>query len=115
MGHVNVIWQGDANRAALALLPHASSPPCVVNVTGPAALSVRVLAAEFGRRFGRAPIFEGSEAPDALLTNTSRMQSLLGAPAMTIDTMIDWTAAWVRSSMPVLGAETHFSARDGRF
>src|SRR3569623_380378 len=32
MGHVNVIWQGAANRAALALLEHASSPPLVVNV-----------------------------------------------------------------------------------
>ena len=44
MGYVNLIWQGDANRAALALLPHASNPPLVMNVTGPATLSVRDLA-----------------------------------------------------------------------
>src|SRR6185503_16421184 len=39
MGHVNVIWQGDANRAALELLPHASTPPLVVNVSGAETLS----------------------------------------------------------------------------
>ena len=59
MGSVNVIWQGDANRAALELLPFASSPPCVVNVTGHETLSVRRLAHEIAERVGRMPRIMG--------------------------------------------------------
>ena len=115
MGYVNVIWQGDANRAALELLPHASNPPLIVNVTGPATLSVRDLAAALGARLGREPVFEGTEAPDALLSNTSKMCALLGAPEIDLDTMLDWTADWVRHERPRLGGGTHFESRDGQF
>lgn len=115
MGHVNVIWQGDANRAALELLPHASKPPLVVNITGPATLSVRDIATSLGERLGRAPRFEGTEAPDALLSNTDRMRSLLGEPETTLGTMLDWVAEWVNGGRPLLGKATHFEARDGKF
>jgi nucleoside-diphosphate-sugar epimerase len=115
MGHVNVIWQGDANRAALELLPHASNPPLTVNVTGPTTLRVRDLAVALGTRLGREPIFEGAEAPDALLSNTSRMRALLGDPEVDVDTMLDWTADWVRRERPLLGSATHFESRDGQF
>jgi nucleoside-diphosphate-sugar epimerase len=115
MGHVNVIWQGDANRMALELLPHASSPPLIVNVTGTATLSVRELAAALGARLGREPRFEGAEAADALLSNTERMRSLLGEPEMDIGTLLDWVADWVKRERPLLGSATHFEARDGQF
>jgi nucleoside-diphosphate-sugar epimerase len=115
MGHVNVIWQGDANRMALELLPHASSPPLIVNVTGTATLSVRELAAALGARLGREPRFEGAEAADALLSNTERMRSLLGEPETDIDTLLDWVADWVKRERPLLGSATHFEARDGQF
>jgi nucleoside-diphosphate-sugar epimerase len=115
MGHVNVIWQGDANRAALELLPHASSPPLVVNVTGPAALTVRELARALGARLGHEPRFEGVEAPDALLSNTERMRTLLGDPGTDLETMLDWAADWVRRERPLLGGATHFESRDGQF
>jgi nucleoside-diphosphate-sugar epimerase len=115
MGHVNVIWQGDANRAALELLPHASNPPLVVNVTGAATLSVRELAAQLGRRLGREPRFEGIEAPDALVSSTEKMRTLLGQPETPLDTMLDWVADWVREKRPILGKATHFEARDGKF
>jgi nucleoside-diphosphate-sugar epimerase len=115
MGYVNVIWQGDANRAALELLPHAASPPLIVNVSGPATLRSRDLAIALCTRLGREPVFEGAEAPDALLSNTVRMRALLGDPQVGLDTMLDWTADWVRRERPLLGSSTHFEARDGQF
>ncbi len=115
MGHVNVIWQGDANRAALELLPHASNPPLVLNVTGPDTLSVREIAAALGARLGREPLFEGTETHDALLSNTTAMRALLGEPETSLGTMLDWVAAWVKGERPLLGKATHFEARDGKF
>jgi nucleoside-diphosphate-sugar epimerase len=115
MGYVNVVWQGDANCAALELLTHASSPATTINVTGPAALSVRELAMQLGRRLGRQPRFTGAEADTALLSNTERMQQMLGAPEMPLDTMLDLVAEWVGGGKPVLEKPTHFEARDGIF
>jgi nucleoside-diphosphate-sugar epimerase len=115
MGHVNVIWQGDANRAALELLPRASSPPLIVNVTGTATLAVRDIATALGARLGRKPIFEGVEAADALLSNTGKMRAMLGDPRTSVDTMLDWVADWVKRERPLLGSATHFEARDGQF
>jgi nucleoside-diphosphate-sugar epimerase len=115
MGHVNVIWQRDANCAALELLPHASTPPLVVNVTGTQSLSVRRVATAFGRRLDKQPHFEGREANDALLSDTTRMVSYVGAPAMPLETMLDWVAEWVRDGRPLLGKTTHFETRDGRY
>jgi nucleoside-diphosphate-sugar epimerase len=115
MGRVNVIWQRDANRAALELLPLAASPPLVVNVTGTETLAVRDIAARLGTRLGIEPRFEGAEASDALLSDTTRMRQLLGPPEMPLDLMLDWVAAWVRDGRPLLGKPTHFTARDGVF
>jgi nucleoside-diphosphate-sugar epimerase len=115
MGHVNVIWQGDANRAALELLPIAASPPVIVNVSGAETLSVRSLATELGKRLDRQPRFEGIEAPDAWLSDTSFFRSTLAATEMPLDIMLDWVAEWVREERPVLGKPTRFEARDGAF
>jgi len=115
MGHVNVIWQGDANRAAIEMLPVASSPPLVLNVSGGETLSVRALASELGSRLGKTPTCTGEEAPDALLTNTTLFRSLLAAPQTTTDTLLDWVADWVRGQRPLLGKPTHFETRTGAF
>ena len=115
MGYVNVIWQGDANRIALEMLPLATTPPFVLNVTGRDTLSVRTLAIELGNRLNKKPDFDGAEAPDALLSDTSKLRSHLGAPEMSLDTMLDWTADWVRENRPMLGKPTHFETRDGSF
>ncbi len=115
MGYVNVIWQGDANRAALELLAHASSPACVVNVTGRETLVVRSLAEALGSRLGRTPVFGGAEAPDALLSNAGRMHELLAPPVVSLDQMLDWTAEWVAAGRPLLGKPTKFTVRDGQF
>ena len=115
MGHVNVIWQGDANRAALELLPRAATPPLVVNVSGRDTLSVRVLATELGKRLGITPRFSGIEADDALLSDTSRFRKTLGDPETPLDTMLEWVADWARADRPLLGKPTHFETRDGSF
>lgn len=115
MGHVNVIWQADANRVALELLSRASSPPLVLNVTGRDTLSVRTLATALGGRLGRQPTFSGSEASDALLSDTSVMREKFGEPEMPVETMLDWVADWVGADRPLLGKPTHFETRDGAF
>jgi hypothetical protein len=115
MGYVNVIWQGDANRIALECLPLTATPPFVVNLTGSDILSVRSLAEWFGARFGMSVTFTGSERPDALLSNTSRLQACFAPPAVTLDQMRDWVADWVEAGGPLLGKPTKFEARDGKF
>jgi nucleoside-diphosphate-sugar epimerase len=115
MGHADVIWQGDANEQALRLLAHCTVPASPINVTGPRHTSVRWLAAEFGLRFGRAPVFKGQEAPTAWLEDTTLALSLFGPPRVPIETMIDWVADWVRRGGPSLGKPTHFSTRDGKY
>lgn len=115
MGYVNVIWQGDANRIALELLPLTSAPPFVLNVTGAETLSVRTIATELGNRLGRTPHFDGVEAPDALISDTTKLQSQLGIPDTSLHTMLDWVADWVSAGRPLLDRPTHFETRDGSF
>jgi nucleoside-diphosphate-sugar epimerase len=114
MGHANVIWQGDANEQVLRLLAHCTSPTSPINVSGPKT-SVRWLAEEFGKRFGKKPAFSGEEAKTAWLIDTAAADRLLGPPRVRIETMIDWVADWVARGQPGLGKPTHFEARDGKY
>jgi nucleoside-diphosphate-sugar epimerase len=114
MGHVNVIWQGDANEFVLRALNHCTVPSSPLNISGPPT-SVRWLAEQFGLRFGRKPLCKGTEAPDAWLINTSESARLLGEPRVPMARMIDWTADWVSRGMPNLGKDTHFDTRDGAY
>lgn len=115
MGAANVIWQGDANAQALALLAHCASPAFVLNVTGPETVSVRRVAEHFGTIFGVQPHFTGAEAPTALLSNAAKAQQLFGYPRVALQQLIEWTAAWVDQGGAMLNKPTHFEARDGRF
>ena len=115
MGNANVIWQGDANSVALRSFAHASTPPLLLNLTGPETISVRDVAMRFGRHFGVEPSFAGSEAPLALLNNAACCHRLFGYPSVTPDEMIEWIARWIGIGGSTLGKPTHFETRDGRF
>jgi len=115
MGHVNVIWQADANAMALCALEHVATPPLVVNLAGPELLSVRRLAEAFGEILGKPVIFQGEEADDAYLSNGQLGHRLFGYPRVTVQQQVRWVADWVRRGGVTLDKPTHFEVRDGRF
>jgi hypothetical protein len=115
MGHLNCIWQGDANAAALRCLAAVRSPPFVLNVTGAETVSVRALAERFGERLGRAPIVSGNEEPTALLSNAALAAHRFGPPSVPLATAIEWVAHWIEIGGSSFGKPTHFETRDGRF
>src|SRR5690606_34952468 len=108
MGHVNVIWQGDANEIAIRALLHCESPAKTVNVTGPETVAVRWLAAEFGKRMNKTPFFVNAEQPDALLSNSAECFKLFGYPKVTLKQMIDLIAGWVTGGGKTINKPTHF-------
>jgi nucleoside-diphosphate-sugar epimerase len=115
MGHANVIWQGDANSVCLRSFALCQSPPAVLNLTGAETVSVRWAAQRFASRFGIEPVFEGTESATALLSNAARCRTLFGDPAVSVEQMIEWTAAWIGSGGKTWNKPTHFETRDGRF
>lgn len=114
MGYVNVIWQGDANAAILRSLERCASPPEILNVTGPK-VSIRDLAERFGRAFNAAPVFTGTEADTALLSDASKAVRWFGPPRVSLEQMIEWVAHWVKIGGATLGKPTHFESRNGKF
>jgi nucleoside-diphosphate-sugar epimerase len=115
MGHLNALWQADANAMALAAFAHVSSPPLVLNVVGPEMLSVRRVAEQFGQLFGKPVTVQGTEGADALLSNGQLGHRLFGYPRVGAGQMIHWIADWVRRGGETLGKPTHFEVRDGKF
>ena len=115
MGYVNIIWQQDANEIALRSLPHCSVPAKILNVTGVEKLSVRQLAGEFGKIFGREPVFINNEQETALLSDASESRRLFGAPAVSIHQMIEVIAGWINEGGRLLNKPTHFQEREGKF
>ena len=113
MGHVNVIWQGDACAQALRLLRHCTTPTSPINVTGPQTLSVRELAHAFGQRLGRTPVISGVEAGTCWLSDASEAVRLFGRPVVPIERMLDWVAEWVAQDRPSFGKPTKFEVRSG--
>jgi nucleoside-diphosphate-sugar epimerase len=115
MGVVNVIWQGDANSVCLRSFAHCQTPPLVLNLTGPETLPVRYIAERFAANFNVQPVWQGVEAPNALISNAAKLQQLFGYPSVTPNDIIDWTADWIARGGPTLNKPTHFQTRDGKF
>jgi nucleoside-diphosphate-sugar epimerase len=115
MGHVNVIWQRDAIDQIIRSVAIAGSPAVPLNITGADVLAVRQIAEEFGRIFGSTPTFRGTEAPTAWLNDAAQSHRLLGAPATSVATMIEWIAAWLVVDGTTWGKPTGFEKRDGKF
>ena len=114
MGYANIIWQGEANEIAIRSLLHCQQPTQAINLSGPV-ISIRTAALGLAQRLGVNAKFAGTEASTAWLVDCTRMNTLFGAPSVSLDTMLDWTAAWAQQGKASLGKPTHFEVRDGNY
>ncbi|HEV8542626.1 MAG TPA: NAD-dependent epimerase/dehydratase family protein [Verrucomicrobiae bacterium] len=114
-GYFSCIWQGDANETILRSLALTSIPASAWNLCRPEVFSVRNVALRFGELFGKRPQFTGAPAGTALLSNPTKLCSKLGTPSVTLDTMVEWIAAWVKQGGRNLEKPTHFEVRDGNY
>lgn len=115
MGAVNVVWQRDSTDWSIQSLARASTPPFILNGTGPEIVSTRSLALELGRQLGREVELVGTEASEALLNNASLAHQLYGYPTVALRDAVAWAAQWVGGGGRQLGKATKFQTRDGRF
>jgi nucleoside-diphosphate-sugar epimerase len=114
MGYANIIWQGEANDWTLRALAHCTTPTSALNLSGPK-IRIRDVAVALGTRLGIEPILTGTEAQTAWLIDSSEAYRLFGAPRVSLDRMLDWTADWVARGGKSLNKPTHYEARDGRY
>lgn len=114
-GHVNIMWQGDANAQFLRMLTQCETPASPINVGGPETASVRYLANRFGEIFGKEPNFVGEEADNCLFVNCDKANGIFGNPMVPMDVMIRWIAEWVKSGKPTYGKPSKFEVRSGEF
>jgi nucleoside-diphosphate-sugar epimerase len=115
MGYFNTIWQGDANAMTLRAFDHCAVPPRALNVTGPSVVSIRTTCEQFGKRFGVAPKFTGTEADTALISNAAGGIAALGPLRVSLAELVEWVADWLLRGGRLLAKPTHFEARDGKF
>jgi nucleoside-diphosphate-sugar epimerase len=115
MGLVNVIWQGDANSVCMRSIAHCSSPPLILNLTGPETLSTRWIAEQFAERFECEASFTGEASDTALLNNAAKCHRMFGYPTVTPAEMIDWIADWIAAGGALSNKPTHFQTQDGKF
>lgn len=114
-GCFNCIWQGDANEMILRSLSLADCPPVARNLCIPEIFQVRQVATRLGTLLDRPVKFHGTEATTALLGDASRICAELGEPQVGMETMLRWTAHWVKYNGRDLNRPTHFEIRDGKY
>ena len=113
-GHANVIWQGDASDHILQSLDLASTPPAILNVTGPA-VSIKDVAESFGRLMGKDVRFSGESNGIGYLGDPAEAIRRFGELTVSADEMIRWIAHWIQVDGESLGKPTHFEAQDGKY
>ena len=101
MGHVNVIWQGDANAHGAAL-PGPLHDADHADQRAPARRRVESAGSPtgFGERFGSRREIIGTRGADrAGSTMPSARSRCSGHRAVPLGTMIDWAADWLARGM----------------
>ena len=115
VGYFNVIWQGDANAAALRALELADSPCAILNVTGPETATVEKAAKIMGGIMGKEVRFAGTPGDLNYLNDAGKMCELFGYPRMGLDEMIRLQAQWIADGGISIGKPTHFEVNNGKF
>jgi hypothetical protein len=113
-GHVNVIWQGDANSQILRCLRHCEVPSAPINITSPEVVSVYDIANQFGKIFGKTPRFKGTEQ-NTIVVNGDLAADLFGYPNVPLKRMVSWIADWVANEKPTIGKPSKFEVHTGKF
>ena len=113
--HANVIWQGDCSNIVLQCFQLASAPASILNVTGVDMIRIDETAEKFGKLMGKPVQLKGESNGIGYLSNCAKMVSLFGKPAVSVDTMIEWIAAWVAQGGENLGKPTHFETQNGKY
>ena len=114
-GHFNCLWQGDANERILRSLDLCETPASAYNLTSPTIVSIRDTAHKLGSLLDREPVFAGTESGTAFVSNTQKLDRLWEPPTVDPETLIRWSAHWVKSGGRSLGKPTHFETRDGEY
>lgn len=115
MGWFNCLWQGDANAQTLQSLALTTTPPTVLNLTGPELLGVRAVVEKLACHMNRPVTYTGVEGEAALLSNASPALARFGPPRVSAGELLTWVADWVMRGGPDLGKPTHFESLDGRY
>lgn len=114
-GHFNCLWQGEANERIVRALELCESPVSAFNLTSSQILSVRETALRLGELLGKSPILTGEETGTAFISNTEKLDRLWEKPRVDPETLIRWSAHWVRYGGRSLNKPTHFETRDGAY
>lgn len=115
IGYFNIIWQGDANNAALLSLLHTSSSANILNITGEDILSVSETAKEMGRIMGKPVEIISSGKDASYLNNASKSFGYFGKPSFSSKELIRMQAEWIMHGGKALHKPTHFETDDGKF
>lgn len=115
MGHANIIWQRDAVLYSLLAHGHTAPSAFILNVTRPEVLRIRDIAIRMGELLGRDPVFEGTEEPEAWISDPTKAIKLFGEPETSVDEILRYVAAWQLNDLPTLEKPTGFEKRDGNF
>ncbi len=113
--YFNIIWQGDANNAALLSLLHTTTPANILNITGEAILSVNEVAREMGKIMNKPVEIKSTGNDHSYLNNASKSFQYFGKPSVSAKELIQMQAEWIMNGGKGLNKPTHFETDNGKF